>query len=141
MQIDFRQDEQHLQELLEVFNQFDPEESLFMNHHMLAKETGIGSDKWKEFLTHPKVSTYQQTELALFKDHQLKLMIKDSTDDKRSVGAAQMMNALMKVNQETNQKEGAVIIYTYVPLTQEQQASPVEYVVANPSVLPTDWED
>lgn len=138
-------EEQELQELQDIFNQLDMEEVIFMNHYQLAKETGITSDRWKRFLTHPQVSKWLQQELQLFKEHQLKQMIRDATDDKRSVGAAQMMNSLTKALQENKIKEGPHIIYTYVPLTEEQKlGTSVEHMELRSDVIaaiPTEWEE
>ena len=138
-------DNQELIELQEVFNAIDPEQVIFMNHYELANETGISADKWKQFLMHPQVSTWMQQELQLFKEYQLKQMIKNATDNEKSVGAAQMINSLTKTLQEGRTKEGPIIIYTHVPLTMEQQAgTTVETVELTENILaaiPEEWED
>ena len=143
MNIQFDDDE--LDSLQDLFNTLDPEEAIFMNHYKLAECTGIGADRWKQFLLHPQVSTFLTQELQLFTEFQMKLMIRDATDDKRSVGAAQMMNALSKAMQENHPKEGPIIIYTHVPLTEAQAVgSPVETVRLTENILagiPDEWED
>ena len=143
MNIQFNDDE--LDQLQELFNTLDPEEAIFMNHYKLAECTGIGADRWKQFLLHPQVSTFLTQELQLFTEFQMKLMIRDATDDKRSVGAAQMMNALSKAMQENHPKDGPIIIYTHVPLTDAQAVgSPVETVRLTENILagiPDEWED
>lgn len=143
MNIQFDDDE--LDSLQELFNTLDPEEAIFMNHYKLAECTGIGADRWKQFLLHPQVSTFLTQELQLFTEFQMKLMIRDATDDKRSVGAAQMMNALSKAMQENHPKDGPIIIYTHVPLTEAQAVgSPVETVRLTENILagiPDEWED
>jgi uncharacterized protein YqcC (DUF446 family) len=141
MQIQF--EEPRLQELQHVFNQLDPEESIFMNHYQLSKETGISAIEWKDFLLHPKVNAWFEQELTLYKQHQLKQMIKDATDDKRSVGAAQMMNSLTKALQDTREKEGPIIIYTHVPLTAAQRAgTTIETMELDENLLASlDWDE
>lgn len=143
MDLTFEDDE--LRQLQDIFNALDPEEVIFMNHYKLAEATGTTADKWKRFLMHPQVSTWMNQELQLFKEYQLKQMIKDATDDKRSVGAAQMMNSLTKQLQEEGSKEGPFIIYTHVPLTASQEAgTSVETRALTQNVLaaiPEDWED
>lgn len=134
-----------LDELQRVFNALDPEEAIFMNHYMLADATGISADRWKSFLIHPQVSTFLAQELQLFTEFQMKQMIRDATDDKRSVGAAQMMNALSKAMQDNHPKEGPIIIYTHVPLTSAQESgTPIETVRLTENILagiPDEWED
>lgn len=134
-----------LDELQQVFNSLDPEEAIFMNHYQLAETSGISADRWKIFLLHPQVSTFLSQELQLFTEFQMKQMIRDATDDKRSVGAAQMMNALSKAMQDNHPKDGPIIVYTHVPLTPAQEAgTPIETVRLTENILagiPDEWED
>ena len=60
-------------------------------------------------------------------------MIKNVGDNQRSVGQAQLMSALDKIQHESNHKEGPVFIYTYVPLSSEQaQAENVQEAESDP---------
>ena len=144
MNIDFSNN-QELKNLQDMFNAIDPEESIFMNHYQLSKTTGVPADRWKEFLMHPAVSIWISQELQLFKEYQLKQMIRNATDNDKSVGAAQMINSLTKTLNEGQVKTGPTIIYTYVPLTEAQElGSSVEYIELDEDVLariPTDWRD
>lgn len=127
MQLHFTEQEQEIIELQALYNKLPPEESLFMSHYQLAEALGKTADHWKLFLMHPKVAAFLRQELELFKEHQLKQMIKSATDNDRSVGAAQMINSLTKALNDGENKEGPIIIYTYVPLTVEQElGTPVE---------------
>lgn len=138
-------DDPELEELQTLFNQVDPQEVIFMNHYQLAAATGKPADQWKQFLMHPAVSTWVTQELQLFKEYQLKSMIRSATDNDRSVGAAQMINSLTKTLQDGQQKTGPVIIYTHVPLTEDQaQGTSVEYKELDENILamiPQDWRD
>ena len=142
MNIVFVQGEEHLTKLLELFEALDPEEALFMNHYELATATGVPPHEWKEFVTHPKVASHIDSELVLFQQHQLRKMIRDASDDKRAVGAAQMINALAKLD-TSKEKLGPFIIYTHVPLTEQQQGSEVPYNVETSNILAAldDWQD
>ena len=129
MVIEFTQSELDagMQELLDIFQTIPNDESIFMNHYQLAAETGKPAEAWKQFLMHPKVSSWIEEELYLFKQYQFKQMLREATDDKRSVGAAQMMNALGKALSESGGKEGPYIIYTHVPpLPDQVEGSDVE---------------
>jgi len=138
-------DDEELQELCTIFNQMDPEEAIFYNHYELSRKSGIAPDRWKRFLVHPRVSTWMEQELQLYKEFQLKQMIRDATANDRSVGAAQMINSLSKALQEGTQKEGPIIVYTYVPLTDAQRkGSPIQTIELSEDVLsqiPDEWED
>ena len=136
-------DDDTLQELQELFNALHTEEAIFMSHYQLAEATGKPAPMWKEFLLHPAVSTWINQELQLFKEYQLKQMIKSATDNDKSVGAAQMINSLTKALNEGQVKTGPTIIYTYVPLTEDQQeGTSVETMELEEDVLaliPDDW--
>jgi hypothetical protein len=99
-----------------VFNQLDPEKRLFMTHYELAKQTNIDDSQiWKKFLTDGRVSQWLDQELNLYKNVTLRKMIQGATSNDRSIGAAQMINAITKTIDDTSQKEGATFIYSYVP--------------------------
>lgn len=143
MNIEF--DDSELDELQTLFNTLGPEEAIFMNHYQLAEATGKTADVWKKFLMHPAVSTWVSQELHLYKEHQLKSMIRTATNNDRSVGAAQMINALTKTLSDGQQKTGPVIIYTHVPFTEAMaEGSPVEYRELDENILaliPQNWRD
>jgi len=144
MNVDFGNNRE-LADLQELFNTINSEEVIFMNHYQLSQATGVPADRWKEFLMHPAVSIWISQELQLFKEYQLKQMIRNATDNEKSVGAAQMINSLTKTLNEGQVKTGPTIIYTYVPLTEAQElGSSVEYIELEEDVLaliPTDWRD
>lgn len=95
-------------------------DALVMNHYDLAEETEIDNpDLWRQFLTEPKVSDWIRTEINLIQDAELKKMIK-GVNTSRSVGQAQLMNTLAKLNETRTTKEGPIFIYSYVPLDPQQ---------------------
>ena len=134
-----------LLELQSLFNVLDTEEAIFMNHYQLATVTGKPANDWKTFLTNPAVVTWMSQELQLYKEYQLKQMIKNATDNDKSVGAAQMINSLTKSLTEDAVKTGPIIIYTHVPLTEDQQlGTTVETIELDQNILaliPDDWRD
>lgn len=134
-----------MMELQELFNSLDTEESIFMNHYELAKMTGKKPSDWKQFLMHPAVVTWINQEIQLFKEYQLKQMIKNATDNDKSVGAAQMINSLTKSLSESQVKTGPVIIYTHVPLTEDQrEGTTIETIELDENILEgisDDWRN
>lgn len=95
-------------------------DALVMNHYDLAKETKIKNpDLWRTFLIEPEVADWIRTEIGLIQEAELKKMIKD-VNTSRSVGQAQLMNTLAKLNETRTTKEGPIFIYSYIPLDPEQ---------------------
>ena len=132
-----------MEELRDLFNSIGAQDAIFMNHYTLAEQTGQSPEDWKRFLQDPQVSTWIAGELELFKEYQLKQMIRNATDNEKSVGAAQMMNSLTKAMAEGKKKEGPTIIYTHVPLTPPQKdGSTVQHIELEDNVLGAipEWE-
>ena len=134
-----------IQDQWEMFSQLDMEQAIFMSHYQLAVSLGGTSEEWKRFLQNPQVSTWLRTEIQMFKEYQLRQMLKNATDNEKSVGAAQMMNALQKAMQEGKAKEGPHIIYTHVPLTESQKkgtSTEVRELSENIlAAIPEEWSD
>lgn len=109
-------------------------EGLSMSHYDLAECTeATDPNKWKEFLLEQDVRNYIQTEMELVRAAEINKMITNVSDNNRSVGQAQLMSALDRLKQNSNTKEGPVFIYTYVPLSAEQeQAENVEKLDEDP---------
>ena len=94
--------------------------AISMSHYDLAENTSLKSpDIWKEFLYEPDVQEYLDTERKLMHNVELNKLIQDVSSS-RSVGQAQIINALSKMSEENSHKEGPVFIYTYVPVTEDQ---------------------
>lgn len=112
------------------FNLLDPNDSLYMTHYDLAKATGINdAPLWKQFLTDTRVSNWIDQEITLIKQATLRRMIKNADSNDRSVGAAQMLNALNKSFETDTTKEGPMFVYMAVPLNEREQGAPNAYMV------------
>lgn len=99
--------------------------ALTLSHYDLALETGYGTPQsWKAFLTEPEIADWIKSELAMLQDAELRKLLHDISKS-HSVGQAQLINALAKLTDENkNTKEGPVFIYTYIPLSKEQEKAP-----------------
>lgn len=95
------------------------ETALVMSHYDLAKKTEVPASMWKDFLSEQDVKDWRETEFALIRDAELKKMQKDVSVS-RSVGQAQLMTALSKLSETSDNKQGPVFVYCYVPLSTEQ---------------------
>lgn len=99
--------------------------ALSLSHYELAELTGYGNPTlWKEFLTSREVVDWVKSEQAIVQTAELNKLITDISKS-HSVGQAQIMNTLAKLLEDKqNIKEGPVFIYTYVPLSIEQEQAP-----------------
>lgn len=96
------------------------ETALVMNHYDLAKKTKIPAKQWKDFLNEQDVKEWRDSEFKLIQDSELKKMTKDISVS-RSVGQAQLMTALNKMQGTEDTKEGPAFIYCYVPLNKAEE--------------------
>ena len=110
-------------------------EGLTMNHYDLAEVTTIDdAAQWKHFLQNEYISKYINDEFTAIQDSELRKLIMNISDSS-SVGKAQIINSLQKVLNEHagDKKSGPAFIYTYVPLTDnEQHADNVEVLDHDP---------
>lgn len=106
------------------YNKLDPEQRLSMSHFDLAQLTAINeTEPWIEFLKDPRVADSINEELTIYKEAQQRKLISRATTHDKSVGTAQMINALGKAMETETAKTGTMMIYSYVPLNaREAQA-------------------
>lgn len=99
-------------------------EALKASHYTLAATTPIDDPAiWKEFLMEPDVSDYINQETAILQQAEFRSILLNTARD-NSAGRAQLINAMMSVNQRQNKKEGPVVIYSYIPLNEQQMKAP-----------------
>ena len=99
-------------------------DALKANHYTLAVTTPIDDPAlWKEFLMEPDVSEYINQETALLQQAEFRSILLNTARD-NSAGRAQLINAMMSVNQKQNKKEGPIVIYSYIPLNEQQMKAP-----------------
>lgn len=98
--------------------------ALTMNHYQLAMETNIEDPiLWKQFLLDPRIADYINSEMNIIRNAGINEIIKQAPNS-RSVGQAQLINALVKIDEAAADKKGPVFIYSYVPLNDEQKFAP-----------------
>lgn len=111
------------QELWQQFKALEAK-AISMNHYDLARVTSIKDVQlWKQFLTDPEVSAYIDQETQILTQTELRKLASDVSES-RSVGQAQLINAMQKLTDNKTTKEGPVFIYTYVPLSESQMKAP-----------------
>lgn len=99
-------------------------EGLAYNQYELAENCEEEDPQiWKAFLMEPATAAYIRNEMDLIRTSQLNKMVQESAKS-RSVGQSQLMNALLKMDDNASRKEGPTFIYCYVPLSEEQQFAP-----------------
>jgi hypothetical protein len=99
-------------------------DALKANHYTLAATTTIHDPSiWKEFLMEQDVSDYISQETAILQQAEFRSILLNTARD-NSAGRAQLINAMMSVNQKQNKKEGPIVIYSYIPLNEQQMKAP-----------------
>lgn len=114
---------EHIQKMRDYYEQHEPD-VFYKNHWELAKDTGISAPEWKQFLMLPAVAEYITQELNLLVENQRRAILKDLNKNQRSVGTAQILNALDKVISGGDTRSGPAFIYTYVPLNEQERNAP-----------------
>lgn len=100
------------------------EEGLYYNHYQLASITAIDNPIiWKDFLTDPKTVDYITTEMNVIRTAAINEAIQKAPNS-NSVGLAQLLNTLTKIDEKSTKKDGPAFIYCYVPLNTEQKEAP-----------------
>lgn len=100
------------------------QDALKANHYTLALKTEESNPAiWKEFLMEQDVSDYINQETALLQQAEFRSILLNTTRD-NSAGRAQLINAMMSVSNKQNKKEGPIVIYSYIPLNEQQMKAP-----------------
>lgn len=108
------------EKLKEIFIELMPK-SLAMSHYDLANETEVDDPQiWKKFLTDNEVAQWIESENSLMQDVELRKLIQNISGSK-SVGQAQLINSLQKLQENTKTKEGPAFIYCYIPPNNSQK--------------------
>lgn len=109
-------------ELWEIFDALGIK-ALTMTHYDLNTEVpSVSKTEWREFLSDNTISQYIKEEMRIVSDAIQKQMIAGIADGgDKSIGRAQIINTLEKINVDSEQKEGPVFIYSYVPLDNQQE--------------------
>lgn len=108
--------------MLEIFKDLGPD-AITLSHYDLAEQTEIRDpEQWKQFLMEPEVKRWIESEVTIMQDTELKRLVKGAAKSK-SMGQAQLINAFSKLNEKMDSKEGPIIIYSFVPLNENQKAA------------------
>lgn len=128
--------------LNKMFNKFKEagQDVLIMNHYELKDFMEINFDckhtieEWRNFLQEPKIQEYIKTEFAIISESNTRKIIAAVDADDKSVGKAQLINAMLAANERnSNKKEGNIIIYSYIlPNEQQSKASNTEVIRRDP---------
>ena len=112
-----------IQKMRDLYEALEPD-AFYKNHWQLAAITKIPASEWKQFLMLPPVAEYISQEFNLLIEAQRRTILKDLDKNQRSVGTAQILNALDKVIAGGGERSGPVFIYTYVPLNEQEANAP-----------------
>lgn len=98
--------------------------AISMNHYDFAEATrgqDLTAQDWKDFLSDPRVLAYTEKEFDAIRNAEFRKIIVD-INSSRSIGQAQIINSLSKMMDDgQDTKSGPAFIYTYIPLTSNQE--------------------
>ena len=118
-------------ELWQIYRSFGADAAT-MNHWDLQEASDTDADTWKAFLNETDVVDWVNSELNIVQKTELSKMVK-GVNASRSVGQAQLISALSKMQGTHDNREGPIFIYTYIPLnTEQQQAENVRLLTCDP---------
>jgi hypothetical protein len=108
------------EELWKIFESLG-DKALALSHYDLVKETKHGTPQlWKEFLTTREVADWVKSEQSIIQNAELNKLV-NGISKSHSVGQAQIMSILSKLQEQKSVKDGPVFIYTYIPLSKDQE--------------------
>lgn len=109
-------------QLKEIFSSKLPD-TLVMNHYDLHTTfPNVSIDDWRNFLSEPEIEQWIASELTMIHSTELSKLIAGITDgSSNSVGRAQIINTLAKLQETKSAKSGPVFIYTHVPLDEKEE--------------------
>lgn len=90
-------------------------DALFYDQYELAEHSDISASEWSQFLRDGAVQKYIAQETKVFSEAQQRKLLQRATSNDKSVGTAQMIGAIQKINQEDDAETG-FYIYSHVPL-------------------------
>lgn len=111
------------EKMLEAFKYLG-KPALAMNHYELETAcVGFTASEWKEFLQLPETKDYIDQEMAIIRNTEINRLVQGASGS-RSVGQAQLISALTKIDDDTPEVNGPIFIYCHVPLNEQQQHAP-----------------
>ena len=113
----------NIQKMRDIYESMEPD-VFYKNHWELAAISKMPASEWKQFLLLPPVAEYISQELNILIETKRRAILKDLDKNQRSVGTAQILNALDKVITGDGARTGPVFIYTYVPLNEQEVNAP-----------------
>lgn len=110
-----------LKEMKQLFDTLNTD-AFYLNHYELhEKLPQFSIHEWKAFITNPEISDWINSELSVLQRKVLQKMLKN-IENSKSTGQAQLIQALQKyLETQVLNDNGPIFIYTYVPLSSEQE--------------------
>ena len=132
-------EETTLNEMFKMFKKAG-QEVLIMNHYeikefMQNKFHYIKDiQEWKDFLSDPFIQEYIKSEFAIIAESNMRKIIATVDGDDKSAGKAQLINAMLSATtNNSNKREGNIIIYSYIlPNEQQSKATNTQVIKRDP---------
>lgn len=101
------------------------QDALGYNHYELADACGgvYSAEEWKVFLSEVDVQEYIKQEMNIIRNSSMNKIVQDAGTS-NSVGKAQLVSALQRLDDSDESANGPIMIYCHVPPTAEQRFAP-----------------
>lgn len=98
--------------------------ALGMTHYDLeAACPDYSSEEWGAFLSEPDIQEAIKKEMDIIRKQQVNQIVSGASSN-HSVGQAQLLNTLTKIDEDNDESDGPVFIYCHVPLSEDQSHAP-----------------
>lgn len=125
--------DEELQMMHEFYDKREPS-VFYMTHYELAQLDNAPTKNptaWKQFITDPRVSEYISQELRLMQQVEVNKLLKGIATKANNVGVGQTLNALLKMSETSEVKDGPIFVYSYIPLSEQELNAPSVHILPN----------
>lgn len=129
--IDIKFDDEELNECVDAFNYMCSEKRMYPNilsydHYTLfLNHNTIGPTIWKKFLSNEQIIEWYEQETNIAIRTKTNKLINNLDNGTQSTGTAQTLSQLLsQLNKTKTNNNKTIIIYTFIPLTKQEEENP-----------------
>ena len=130
MEIKFEKEKEYLNKCVDAFNllcerDLYPDILEFTPYDLYTHHPQISITLWKTFHLDPTISKWYAEERVLILRSQVNKLIREAGSSKSTASAQALSTLLKQLNEQTETSGSAIIIYNFIPLTEEEKKGPI----------------
>lgn len=130
MEIKFEKEKEYLNKCVDAFNtlcerDLYPSILEFTPFDLYMHYPQISITLWKTFLLDPAISKWYAEERVLILRSQVNKLIREAGSSKSTASAQALSTLLKQLNEQTETSSNTIIIYNFIPLTEEEMKGPI----------------